>query len=390
MIFSRRAIMSITINEALELKLLKNFKVIAGEKGLNKEINRVGILDHETPEMIENFFLQGELLLTNLLLIKDDINMLYSMVDKMIKVESSGLAIKNIYFNEIPPEVVQLADESEFPILMFSETYLEDIITTVMNAIKEKSETNTLSLKLDNILYSNLDHVIIKKIAYEINGNFKEKNIVAYCKRIDGRNTTYLDSYRSIHENKPANKIISYKGGTIFINTFENVDPENASKIVLRRLQEIGISEDQYFIGISSLYHKLGELKFSINESLYAYKNSLIYQKKLSYFNNIGLNRILLPVIENPWIIKYHDEMIEPIIVHDNKYETELLKTAITYIENNGDIKATASELFQHGNTIRYRIDKIRKILNLDTDSSHFYEELALAIRIYNIINMPL
>jgi DNA-binding cell septation regulator SpoVG len=38
MIFSRRAIMSITINEALELELLKNFKVIAGKKGLNKEI----------------------------------------------------------------------------------------------------------------------------------------------------------------------------------------------------------------------------------------------------------------------------------------------------------------------------------------------------------------
>lgn len=382
--------MSITIKEALELKLLKNFKVIAGKKGLDREINRVGILDHETPEMIENTFLQGEFLITNLLYIKDDINLLYSIVDKMIKVGSSGVAIKNIYFNQIPLEVIQLADQNEYPILMFSETYLEDIITTITNANKDKSENNTLSLKLDNILYSNLDHVIIKKIAYEINGNFKEKNIVAYCKRNDGRNTTYLDSYRSIHEHKPANKIIAYKGGTIFINTFENVDPENAGKIVLRRLQEIGISEEQYSIGISSLYHKLGELKFSINESLYAYKNSLIYKKKLFYFNHIGLNRILLPVIENPWIIKYHDEMIEPIIVHDNKYETELLKTAITYVEKNGDIKATAAELFQHGNTIRYRIDKIRKILDLETDNCHFYEELALAIRIYNIINTPL
>lgn len=382
--------MAITISEALEIELLKNFRIIAGKKGLDREISRVGILDHETPEIIEKSFVQGEFLLSNLLLIKDDINMLYDMVDKMIKVGSSGIAIKNIYFNEIPPEVIKLADDKEFPILMFSDTFLEDIIMAIMSVIKEKSENTTLSLKLDNILYSNLDSIIIKKMAYEINGNFKENNIVAYCKRIDGKNTIHLDNYRSIHENKPANKIILYKGGIIFINTFENAYPGNAGEIVLKRLQEIGISSEQYFIGISSMYNKLGDLKLAISESLFAYKNSLIYNKNLSYFNNIGVNRILLPIIENPWIIKYHDEMIEPIIVHDNKYETDLLKTAIAYVENNGDIKATANVLFQHGNTIRYRIDKIRKILNLDNDSSHFYEELAMAIRIYNIINMPL
>lgn len=382
--------MSITVNEALEIEILKDFRIVAGRKGLDREIKRIGILDHETPELIEKTFTKGEFIITNLLLIKDDIDELYLMVEKMISVAVSGVAIKNIYFDTIPLSVIELADKKKFPIMMFSDTYMEDIIMSISNLIKEKNETNSLAVKLDNILYSNLDSVIIKKIAYEINGNFREKNIVAFCKRINNKSTINTDSYYSIHENKPLNKIIPYKDGFVFINTFENIEIEGASSTVLRRLQALGVSADQYIIGISSLYDKLGELNFSIKESLFAFKYSKVYGKDISFFSNIGTNKVLLPIIDNPWVLKYHDEIIEPLIVHDNKNETELLKTAIAYIENNGDIKATAADLFQHGNTIRYRIDKIRKILNKECDNVHFYEELAMAIRIYNIINTSL
>lgn len=386
--------MSITINEALEIEILKDFRIIAGRKGLDNKITRVGILDHETPEIIEKTFTQGEFIITNLLLIKDNIDELFLMVEKMITVGVSGVAIKNIYFDEIPNKVVELANNKAFPIMMFSGTYMEDIITSVMNLIKERDANNALSLKLDNILYGNLDSVIIKKIAYEVNGNFKEKNMVAFCKRINNKNTILMDSYLSIHETKPLNKIIPYKDGIVFINTFEDTDTdtETANSIVLRRLEAIGVSAHQYTIGISSLYNKLGELNLSLKESLYAFKYSKIYGKDISFFSDIGINKVLLPIIDNPWVLKYHHEIIEPLIVHDNKYETELLKTAIVYIENNGDIKATANELFQHGNTIRYRIDKISKILikNGKRNNNHFYEELAMAVRIYNIINAPL
>lgn len=382
--------MSITINEALKIEILKDFRVVAGRKGLENEIRRVGILDHETPEMIEKTFTKNEFIITNLLLIKDNIEELYMMVEKMIAVGVSGLAIKNIYFDEIPQEIIAMANSRVFPIMMFSDTYMEDIITSISTAIKEKSESNALAVKLDNILYSNLDSIIIKKIAYELNGNFKEKNIVVFCKRINSKNTIQADSYYSIHESKPLNKIIPYKDGVVFINTFDNIDEEMAKSTVLTRLTALGISKEQYTIGISSLYNKLGELNFSIKESLYAFRYSKIYGKELSFFNEIGTNKVLLPIIDNPWVLKYHDEIIEPLIVHDNKYETELLKTAIIYVENNGDIKATAKELFQHGNTIRYRIDKISKLLYKNCEDKHFYEELSMAIRIYNIINTGL
>ncbi len=79
--------------------------------------------------------------------------------------------------------MIALADEQSFPIMIFSHVYFEDIITSIMNAVKEKEDQQILSLKIDHLLYGNLDHVIIKKIAYEINRNFEDNHIVAYCKR---------------------------------------------------------------------------------------------------------------------------------------------------------------------------------------------------------------
>lgn len=382
--------MTITVNEILKLEIFKNFKIVAGAKGLTNEVMKIGILDYETDELIEKNFNKGDFAITTLVVIKDDINELYELVQRMISVGVCGLGIKNIYFNEIPRNVIELAENNAFPIMIYSEAFFEDIVTSVTDFIKEKGEIDAISLKIDNILYSNLDSVFIKKIAYEINGNFREKNMVAYCKRVDGKKIIDAQDYKSIHENKPLNKIIPYKEGFLFINTFKDIDYAGAADIMRRRLLELGIQPDKYIIGISSLYEKLGELNFSIKESLYAYKYSSIYKRELSFFRDIGTSKLLLPLIDNPWILKYHDEMIEPLIVYDNKYETELLKTAVVYIQNNGDIKATALSLYQHGNTIRYRVNKISEILNGSSVNAHFYEELSMAIRIYNILNTPL
>lgn len=380
--------MSITINEALKLESFKDFKIIAGKKGLSNNIKKVGILDHETIDILKESFEEDEFIISTLLIIKDNIKECYGFVEKLIEAKTSGLAIKNIYFNDLPDEVKELANRKSFPIFIFSDVYFEDVITSVTDRIKEKNDVEALTLKIDNILYSDLNNVIIKKIAYEINREFREKNIVVYCKRKNKRKTDgitiILGSDIALSE---LNKIIPYKDGYLIINTFEDVKVNEIEKIILRRLEVLGINNEKYIIGISSLYETLGELNLSINESMYAFKYSMKYEKQVSFFNKIGTNKVLIPLIDNMWVKKYHDSMILPLIKYDRKNDTELLKTAIKYVGNNGDIKATSKALFQHSNTIRYRIEKIAKILNGNNDNKGFYEEFAIAIRIHNLIN---
>ncbi|KOF57492.1 MULTISPECIES: PucR family transcriptional regulator [Clostridium] len=381
--------MAITVKEALSLDILQGFEVIAGRKGLSNKINHVAVWDYETPKLIEENFSPEDFALTTLVAIRDRIDELYGAVEMMIKVGISCLAIKNIYFDHIPDEVIDLADKNNFPIMTFKDTFTEDVIVIVNKAIDEKKEYENLALKIDDILYKNLNEISIKKIAHKININFKEQNIVAFCKKKNNK-LVGIKSFSDKEMEEACSKVIPYKDGYILINTFEDAKQNDIDKIILRRLKWWGFSEKEYVIGISSLYENLGSLSKAIQESLYAFKYSIIYKKQISFFSEIGINKMIIPILDNPWVMKYYKEMIEPLIDYDKNHETELLKTAVKYVENNGDMKATGEELFQHSNTIRYRIERVNKILNENCKTKHFYEELAVAIRIYNLIKISL
>jgi len=381
--------MLITVNEALELDDFKTFKVVAGRNGLENKVLKVGILDWETLEVIEESFEVGEFIISTLLIIKDNADAMYEIVETLIGAKCSGFAVKNIYFNEIPQDVIKLANDHDFPIMIFSDSYFENIITTVLEAIRDKKDSSALALKVDNILYSNLNHVMIKRIAYEINRNFKETNVSVFCQLKEWNGNEPLGIQSGINENGLHNglsRVIPYNDGYLIINTFDDIDPKNLRERLNVRLEMLGFDLKQYRVGVGSIYDKLDELDLSIKESIYAFNHAKKYTREISYFDSLGTNKILMPLIDNPWIQKYYDEMIAPLVIYDKKNDTELMKTATRYIENNGEIKATAVDLVQHDNTIRYRIEKINKILSADREIEHFFEELAMAIRIHNLI----
>ena len=381
--------MAITVKEALELDILKGFEVIAGKNGLIKDITNVAIWDYERGELLKENFRAGDFALSTLVAIKDDINELYESVKRMIDIGITCLGIKNIYFDYIPENVISLANKNNFPIMLFSDTFTEDVIVQVNRAITKKKKCENLAFQVDKILYDNLNGEAIKRIAYNINVNFKEVNIVAYCKR---KNSTLNGVGEFSHDEMQDNhsKVVPYKDGYLVINTFENIDYDDIENIIKRRLEWLGFSHKEYIIGVSNIYNRLKNLDKSIQESLYAFKHSKTYKKEISFFKKIGLNRVFIPILDNPWVKKYYNEVIEPLIKYDKSNDSELLKTAIKYIENNGDIKTTAEELFQHGNTVRYRIDKINKIISAHCKDEHFYEELAVGVRIYTLLSNPL
>ncbi|KUK82871.1 MAG: Transcriptional regulator, PucR family [Petrotoga mobilis] len=174
--------MPITISEAMKLDRLKSFRIIAGERGINKEIDKIGILDYEIIENIDSQFGIGDFVLTSFTAARNDVNLLIRSVGSLIKSKVSGLAIKNIYYKELPHEVIELANEKSFPIFIFDSVYFEDIITDIMDAIKEKDNYELLETKVDKIIKKNISKVMVRELALEINSAFKENFIVAYCK----------------------------------------------------------------------------------------------------------------------------------------------------------------------------------------------------------------
>jgi len=70
------------------------------------------------------------------------------------------------------------------------------------------------------------------------------------------------------------------------------------------------------------------------------------------------------------------------LINYDEQNKTELYNTLIIYLENNCNISLTAEKLFVHPNSVRYRINKIEKLLKVDLSRLECMVEITLASKI--------
>src|SRR5665648_90788 len=181
--------MSITILETMKLDVFRNFRLVAGHHGLDKKIEKVGILDYEFDDMADNQFIKGQFeknqfVVTSLLFAKDNVNLVIEVVKTLIKDQVSGLAVKNIYYDVLPEEVIDFANKSSFPIFIFdrSSAYFEDIITEISDRIRSVDNYELLEAKVDVLLKKNISKAIIIELALEINSSFKEQFVVLYCK----------------------------------------------------------------------------------------------------------------------------------------------------------------------------------------------------------------
>ena len=96
---------------------------------------------------------------------------------------------------------------------------------------------------------------------------------------------------------------------------------------------------------------------------------------------------MLIPLSKNPWMQSYYKRIITPLIEYDIKNGSDLVRTAQIYIESGCDVKRTAEVLYQHGNTIRYRLDRIKSILEGLVEKDFVDQELAIAIRLHMLLS---
>ncbi len=147
----------ITVKELLNLSSMNNSKVLAGEKGLERNITRLNVM--EVPDVI-NWVEEGEFLLTTAYSMKDNIEDLDQLIIDLNKKRVAGLGIKTKrYIKEIPMDTLALAETLDFPLIEIPydisySTILTESLTEIVNA-----HTNILS-RISNI-QNNLINVML-------------------------------------------------------------------------------------------------------------------------------------------------------------------------------------------------------------------------------------
>jgi sugar diacid utilization regulator len=107
-------------------------------------------------------------------------------------------------------------------------------------------------------------------------------------------------------------------------------------------------------------------------------------------FEDTGAYRLLLPAMsEDPGELeRFYAETIEPLVAYDEQYETELLRTVEAYLDNDGNVAATAQQLFTHRHTIRYRLERAKELCGHDVTSTAGREKLGLGLKSMRVLGI--
>ncbi|WP_217914387.1 PucR family transcriptional regulator [Miltoncostaea marina] len=105
-------------------------------------------------------------------------------------------------------------------------------------------------------------------------------------------------------------------------------------------------------------------------------------------FEETGTYKLLFQIFADrpEELIAFYDQTIAPLVRYDEQYQTELVGTLSTYLGNDCNLAATASTLYTHRHTVRYRLDRIAELSGLDIGRTDDREKLSLGLKAMRLL----
>ncbi len=373
--------MHITLKETLKLDIFSEFHLVAGEKGLNRLVSRIGLLDHEMINPIKGQFVEGEFALSTLLAAKEQPELIYTSVEYLIECGSSGLGVKDIFFKELPSEVLTLAEANDFPIFMFDNSvYFEDIITDFKTFIDRMRSEEMITSSFESILETSVSNEKIMDVFQRVMGAYNGRYQIEYLRFKD---TIPEEAFLALKGHQLTKRLLIlftavYKGGLFIVHKVE----ESFDLEALLEQESFGKRTD-YLYGQCAIYEKGLSFRNALIESLTNCRIAEVENLSNCRSDQRGVYQLIAAFGDRDSFQAFKDLHLEPILRYDQSNNTTLLETVVAFVQNEGEIKATAKAMVQHDNTIRYRLSKVRSLLAIEGSDSVLYERLSIAVKLY-------
>lgn len=160
----------------------------------------------------------------------------------------------------------------------------------------------------------------------------------------------------------------------------------------IHKILEQQIMNMTFLIGIGRQYEKIQSLHKSFseaNESIRLIKK-FNDRKAISHFEDYTVYHFLDSNIKDIELEDFFMKHLGKIYEHDKLHGTDYIHTLENYFMNNLNISETAKAMFLHRNTLIYRIEKIKEILDSDLKNSEELLQMQLALKIYRLLNKKL
>ena len=397
--------MAICCRDLFQLKNFSKAKLLAGEKGLNREISWPYV---RTTESISQWLYGEELIFVIYTDIRQDDNSFLSLIEECIDKKLSGIVVliddKDI--ESIPKNVIDKANEHDFPIIVMPwNIKLIDITQEILFKLEQKQEEKKNAKRfLESIIFSQ-DHLQedIHALAEFYNIKLRPFHYVCIFKIQTPSNVSYDLEQINKHIIHSLEEVINidnqilipmeYANNLMFL-IFSN-DYSEGEKSVEAVEAVFNLINSKYLevensLSFSRIRESNSDIKISYKEAFKALSMIDIYNRdsKIIKYKELGIIRWLVELSDIKEIQRYCYENLGPILEYDKKHGMDLMGTLKCYFQNNRHLLKTSQELFIHRNTLLYRLSTIKELLKIDLDDAMIDLELFNSILIYEFINL--
>ncbi len=386
--------MAVTIRDVLNLDIMRDFKVVAGEKGLNRPVTATEILDfefvQEGEEYRERGFFGGSIVLSSLLFAKNNPELILQSVKKLISQNVQALAYKPVFFKELPAEALAYANDRNFPILEFGhDEFFEDIIFSI-KALVEKDDIILQSEPLFGEMISReFSAEEVAEVCEKLNPLLRPV-VTVVCIKIEDLTPERITDL--IRRGKPDDKLRSktfvgkYADRLFVILSQDEVNTDRFRAQFADVCIAYGLTGRKMTIGVSRAGGALDCFDKQVRQAYWSEKVAEIEKKDVKHYRELGIYKLIVSNLHRSSVAEYMEDYLSPLFAEEER-DGELLHTAVEYILARGDIIKTAERLYCHKNTIRYRIGKLQEKLDPESNEKEFFQNLAAAVKIYLLLN---
>lgn len=383
----------IYIKELLRLKNIENLRLIAGESGMERSVSSVVLYEYDSSHVLLPDFYEGDLVLTTLAYARGEPDLVSESLMALLNQKVAGILIKTAYFSEVPQEVLSLADNFGTPVFLFDRTYIEDVLLQVTDLIRGNSRFRGYEKDIAALMKGDLTKTQVREKLKNMNlgslGSFE-----CFCIHPDGPMSVYealiLSGIEQNHELEKDYLFMEADQTMVILHQIRGNGSLTGKDALNALCGSLGLTDglrQQCSIGISGLRDNQFEIGNALVEAMVASKASGHRGNQPVHADELGIDAYLFPLLHNRFVVHRCMEDYARLLSYDRENHASLAETARIFIESDLDVTETAEKLYQHTNTVRYRLRKIRSLINCDSDAT-FHAMLYLIITLNKWIDL--
>ncbi|GLZ48220.1 hypothetical protein Acsp06_44050 [Actinomycetospora sp. NBRC 106375] len=105
-------------------------------------------------------------------------------------------------------------------------------------------------------------------------------------------------------------------------------------------------------------------------------------------FDDLGVYRLLVGIEDLGEVDRFVQRWLGPLLEYDGRRGSELVRTLAHHLERGGNYELTAKSLIVHRNTLKYRLQRIRQIADVDLGDPETWFNLHLATRAWSTLDV--